>query len=53
MGKKIDRYFTKQAIGMTVKHMETCSALFVIREMKIKAMKRYYYTTLKSKFQRY
>lgn len=34
----VDRYFTKEDIHMTIKHMERCSTTYVIRESKIKVI---------------
>ena len=42
-GRKLDQYFTKEAILMINKHIKCYSTLLVIRKMHIKTMMRHHY----------
>lgn len=46
-GKDLNRHLTKEDIQMANKYMKGCSALYVIREMRIKTTVKYYYTPIR------
>ena len=46
MGKDLNRHLTEGDVQMGNKHMRRCSTSLVIREMQIKNIMRFYYTTV-------
>lgn len=40
------RHFTEENVWMANKHMKRCSALLTTRELQIKTIRRYHYTTI-------
>lgn len=46
MGKVHEKYFTEEDIQMTNKHTKSYSTILAIREMQMKIIMRYYYTSL-------
>lgn len=45
MGKRSERQLTKEDIQMEKKQMKRCSAPYIIRELQIKTVRKYHYTT--------